>query len=193
MRPPSVSVIVPARNEERNILAALRSLATLQYDGLEVIVVDDLSADRTAELAKTFMQAYTGSMHLRLLTAPSDPPPGWVGKTFAVDYAITHSTGDIILVCDADVTHTPQSLRAVVEYFQTHHLDLLSLLPHLDTRSCGAYPMLFQTFLLYVSSRIARSLGRRQSFGANIRSLCRSSTTVRRMAEHLPLFATATP
>lgn len=162
---PRVSVIVPARNEEKNIVAALRSLDALKYDNLEIIVIDDLSTDRTAALAEDYIRTRTGSAPMRLLTAPSDPPEGWVGKTFAVDYAITRSSGDTILVCDADVTHTPQSLRAVVEYFQAHHLDLLSLLPHFDVRSWGEYPMLFQTFLLYASSRVARALGSRQSFG----------------------------
>ena len=155
---------MPARNEEQHIAAALRSIAALEYDNLEVLVVDDRSTDQTAALVEEVIRAHADA-RIRILKAPSEPPEGWVGKTFAVDYAIKKSSGEIILVCDADAVHTPQSLHNVVSYFQEHRLDLLSLLPHFDIRSWTEYPLLFQTFLLYTSSGIARSLGSRQSFG----------------------------
>lgn len=153
------------RNEERNAVQALASIGSVTYPELEVLIVDDRSTDHTAILVAQFIHTYAGKAHMRLLRVPSDPPPGWVGKTFAADFAIKQSSGEILLICDADVTHSPQGLKQAVHHFKTRNLDLLSLLPHFDIRSVGEYPLLFQTFLLYFCSRLLRALGSRQSFG----------------------------
>lgn len=164
MEMPLVSVILPARNEARNITDALQSLLTLHYPHLEILVVDDCSTDNTAALAREYIKNYKGLVSVRLLQSPTEPPEGWVGKTFAADVAIQHSSGDILLICDADVRHGTESMTKAVEQLQQQNLDLLSQLPHFEVRSVGEYPLLFQTFLLYFTSSIARLLGSRQSF-----------------------------
>lgn len=164
MKMPLVSVVLPARNEAHTIIQSLESLLAVDYPHFEVLVVDDCSEDSTAALVRTFIATYTGAKTVQLLQAPSDPPAGWVGKTFAADFAIKKSVGEIVLVCDADIRHKKHSLTKAVARMQKDRLEMLSQLPHFDMRSIGEYPLLFQTFLLYYTSYLARLLGSRQSF-----------------------------
>lgn len=98
---PLVSVVVPARNEERGIAAAVASLVAQDYAPLEVLVVDDESTDRTAELA-----AAAGARVLH-----GEPlPPGWVGKSWACDQGARAAVGEWLLFTDADVVHEPDAL-----------------------------------------------------------------------------------
>lgn len=161
---PSVSIIVPARNEERTLPRALESLSSLDYPSLEILVIDDRSTDATRAVAKEFLAAYAGSAAITLLEAPSHPPEGWVGKTYAADYAIRQSKGALILVCDADVLHAPQSLKTSVAHFMAERAALLSRPPYLEVRSAGEYPLLLQVFILKLSSWLSRTLGSTQSF-----------------------------
>ncbi len=79
---PLVSVIIPARNEARNIERCVRSVLATLYSPIEVIVVDDRSTDGTAEL----VEPATGG-RLRLVRG-TDPPPGWFGKQWAISASI---------------------------------------------------------------------------------------------------------
>ena len=103
---PPVSVIVPARDEERGIGAAIRSLRALEYRPVEVIVVDDESRDGTAAAAR---DAAGGDPRVRVLTG--EPlPPGWVGKPWACWQGVRAARGEWLLFTDADVVHSPDSL-----------------------------------------------------------------------------------
>ncbi|MDQ6838501.1 MAG: glycosyltransferase [Actinomycetota bacterium] len=102
----TVSVIVPARNEETSLPHLLASLATQTRRPSEVIVVDDHSEDATAALA-----AASGATVL-------DAPPlaaGWLGKPAACTAGAAVATGDVLLFLDADVTLGPGALAAVVD------------------------------------------------------------------------------
>lgn len=161
---PSVSVIIPARNEERDIEAAVQSLSQVDYPDLEVIVVNDCSTDHTAQVAQQAIDTYAGDRNFRLLESPAAPPEGWVGKTFATDYAITMSSGDTILVCDADILHTPQSLKTAVSVMCRSNASLLARAPFLEVHSALEYPLLLLVFVIKFGSFVARALGSRQSF-----------------------------
>jgi 4,4'-diaponeurosporenoate glycosyltransferase len=90
---PSPSVIIPARNEEHNLATLLRSLASQPVQLHEIIVVDDGSTDRTADLAK----------QLGAMVIPSQPvPEGWRGKTWACHQGAQAATGELLLFVDAD-------------------------------------------------------------------------------------------
>ena len=77
---PLVSILVPARNEERNIGTCLASLSLQTYPQLEIVVVDDDSRDRTPEIVAA---AARRDGRIRMLTL-AGPPPGWTGKNFAL-------------------------------------------------------------------------------------------------------------
>ena len=119
-----VSIIVPARNEEANIERVLRSLA-VQQGVREILVVDDQSEDRTAEI----LEALKAEMPLLRVLHIDSLPEGWLGKTYAVSVAAREASGDWLLFTDADTEHLPGSLAAMLERTEKEGADLLSLSP----------------------------------------------------------------
>jgi cellulose synthase/poly-beta-1,6-N-acetylglucosamine synthase-like glycosyltransferase len=99
-----VSAIIPARNEEAVIAECVRSLAG-QPQIIEILVVNDHSSDRTAEVVGGMMKEFS---QVRLLEAP-ELPPGWVGKNNAVWAGAQAAAGDWFLFTDADAEHWPAS------------------------------------------------------------------------------------
>jgi glycosyltransferase involved in cell wall biosynthesis len=99
-RPPPgdrrVSVLIPARNEERNLRRLLPSLLCQRQVEFEIIIYDDASTDGTAAVA-----AGTGDGRVRTIVG-AGPPPGWVGKVHALYQASRHASGDVFLFLDAD-------------------------------------------------------------------------------------------
>jgi 4,4'-diaponeurosporenoate glycosyltransferase len=99
---PSVSVVVPARDEEARLPRLLEALAH-DAGGIELIVVDDASADGTAVIARD-----AGAT-----VVPVDPPPGWTGKAWACQQGATAATGDVLVFLDADTEPEPSFVGAL--------------------------------------------------------------------------------
>lgn len=123
---PWVSIILPARDEEQNIEACLRSLLAQDYDNFDVIVVDDGSTDATpqilAELAETFPR-------LRVVRI-DDLPSGWAGKPHALHTGTRvarASPGDWLLFTDADTRHAEAALRSAVLRALQEGVDLFTI------------------------------------------------------------------
>jgi chlorobactene glucosyltransferase len=117
---PSLSVIVPARNEVQNLGRLLPSLKRMRYPGPhEIIVVDDHSTDGTAEIA----QAHGA----RVVSLQAGLPCGWKGKPHACHQGALAAQGEWLLFTDADTVHEPDGPRSVVAYALEHGLDGLSL------------------------------------------------------------------
>ncbi len=106
--PGNLSVIVPARNEEHNLPTLLGSLASQPIRPLEVLVVDDGSTDRTAELA-----GERGAVVL----ASAPLPAGWRGKTWACHQGALAARGDLLLFVDADAWFEPGGLHNVLSSY----------------------------------------------------------------------------
>src|SRR6266576_7042329 len=105
---PTVSVIVPARNEEACLGACLESLVAQTGVGFEIIVVDDGSTDRTRAIAE--------SVRGVRIISPGPLPAGWTGKNNAVVAGAKEARGEWLLFTDADTVHLPGSLaRALTE------------------------------------------------------------------------------
>ena len=104
----SLSVIIPARNEERNIGLLLASLKSQSSEPMEVIVVDDQSDDRTSEIAE--------SLGCRTLRS-TDLPPGWAGKPWACMQGAREAQGDLLLFLDADTVMAPGGLEKLLMSF----------------------------------------------------------------------------
>jgi len=118
---PTVSVIVPARNEEACLGACLESLATQTGVSFEIIVVDDHSTDRTREIASSFPA-------VRVIEA-GPLPDGWTGKNNAVVTGARAGLGQWLLFTDADTVHLPGSLARALAEANENHADLLSYSP----------------------------------------------------------------
>lgn len=104
----SVSVVVPARDEEGRLPALLASLARLDPPPGEVVVVDDGSRDATARLARE-----SGATVLTL----HGPPPGWTGKAWACHQGANAARGDLLLFVDADTELAPGALGGLLEVY----------------------------------------------------------------------------
>ncbi len=100
-----LSIIIPARNEEQNLPALLRSLATQAMRPCEIIVVNDASTDRTTEVAREFGARVINSQPL---------PEGWRGKTWACHQGAQAARGELLLFLDADTWFEPGGLRRVL-------------------------------------------------------------------------------
>ncbi|RKY71077.1 MAG: hypothetical protein DRP97_02655, partial [Candidatus Latescibacterota bacterium] len=112
----SVSVVVAARNEERNIGRCLERLVSQDYpsDRYEVVVVDDRSEDGTGEIVKDFGRRYD---HVRLVRV-DDVPAGLSAKKYALSKGITASKGEILFVTDADCLPGRGWLSGMMRYFE---------------------------------------------------------------------------
>lgn len=112
---PSVSILIPARNEEANLTKLLPSLMSQDYPDFEVIVVDDASEDCTWEV----IQRYADSRLVPIRGA--GPPPGWIGKVHALFQATRQAQNDVFLFLDADAElRDPAALRRMVTVFASH-------------------------------------------------------------------------
>ena len=123
--PPLVTVIVPARNEAENIARCVTSILGTNYPSLEVIVVNDHSDDRTAEIVGELAQT---DNRVRLFDSPQ-LPDGWFGKQWACQTGADQSKGPVLLFTDADTIHRPDSLVRAVNAMIRAQADLLSVLP----------------------------------------------------------------
>jgi len=122
--PPRISAIVPARNEEATITGCVESLAQ-QPVILEILVVNDQSTDRTAEMARALMLNYR---QLRLLKT-NELPVGWVGKNNAVWLGACEAKSQWLLFTDADVLHERNSVAKALEISAQWNAAMVSFSP----------------------------------------------------------------
>jgi glycosyltransferase involved in cell wall biosynthesis len=125
--PPAVSLVVPARNEARNIETAMRSLLAQRWPALEVVAVDDRSEDATGAILDRMSAADP-----RLTVVHVDAlPPGWLGKNHALHLGAAQARGAWILFADADVVMHPELLSRMVRYATDRGYDHVALGPEM--------------------------------------------------------------
>lgn len=105
---PRVSVIIPAYNEERVIAASVTRVLASDYPALEVIVADDGSKDRTAAIVA---QSFGSDSRVTLLTLANG------GKATALNRALRHARGEVIIALDADTQFEPTTIRRLARWF----------------------------------------------------------------------------
>ncbi|PYT52968.1 MAG: hypothetical protein DMG43_10250 [Acidobacteria bacterium] len=128
--PPSVTAIVPARNEEAVLAACIESLAR-QQEILEILVVNDQSTDGTASVVRKLMEKVP---NLRLLES-GELPDGWVGKNHALWTGAKQAKGAWLLFTDADAQHELNSAASALQIAQQHHAALVSFSPEQITET----------------------------------------------------------
>ena len=170
---PTVSVLVPARNEEANIRACVRSLLAQTHPHLEIIVLDDRSEDGTARIL-----ASERARDARLtVLAGTEPPEGWNGKTWACHQLSRAAHGEVLLFADADTTFVePHAVRRIVGALQSSRAGLLSGLPRQVLGTLGEQllvPLFYWAFfsftplaagLLWRRAPFARAVGQLMAF-----------------------------
>ena len=137
-----VSVIVPARDEEREIGPATESKLALDDPDFEVVVVDDRSRDRTREILRTLEAGHPD--RLRLVEGV-EPPPGWLGKPHALHEGVAAARAtrpdDWLLFSDADVFFEPGLLARALSHAESKRLDFLALMPRMEMKGFGEWLM----------------------------------------------------
>jgi chlorobactene glucosyltransferase len=123
--PPLVSVLIPARNEEKNIYRCLRSLAKQDYPNLEILVLDDKSKDATASVVEKFASK---DRKVKLI-AGKPLKAGWLGKSYACHQLSKNAKGDYLVFVDADTLHFPDSISSAIASLICNGLDAISVVP----------------------------------------------------------------
>jgi len=128
---PKISVIIPARNEECDIAASLRTVLKQHWVDLEIIVVNDHSTDRTGKIVDKIALADPR------VTVIHDPPlkKGWLGKCNAMQHAAAQATSEYLIFADADVLHDPMCFASAFTVMQKQDYDMFSFCPLLVNES----------------------------------------------------------
>lgn len=119
---PWVSILIPAKNEQANIIACLDSLIAQNYASKEIIVANDNSTDQTEDILKSYLP------RIQYFNVPPTPQ-GWTGKNFALHQAASRARGTWLLFTDADTRHEPACLSASIAHSVSRKLEFLTLLP----------------------------------------------------------------
>src|SRR5271165_2585964 len=147
---PLVSIIVPARNEERDIERSLARLLELDYGNYEVIAVNDRSTDHTGEIMESVAARPTAHGRLRVIHH-RELPAGWLGKTHAMWTAANEAKGEWLLFTDADVQFKPSSVRRALAYAEAERADHVVVFPQMIMKRPGEFMMIafFQTMFVF--------------------------------------------
>lgn len=122
---PSLSVLVPARNETEDLERCLQNLTASNYPKMEILVLDDCSATRrTPEIIRSF--AHAG---VRFLQGKVPDESRWLPKNFAYQQLAQEASGDLLLFCGVDALLEPGSMRQLVELLEARGKDMLSVMP----------------------------------------------------------------
>lgn len=125
--PPSVSVLIPAKDEAGQIEKCIRSVLNQDYPNFNVIVIDDRSTDGTGRILDDMaaQDARLIVVHLK----DGSLPRGWGGKSFALHNGLLQATSDWLLFVDADVLLEPDVMGATIAWAMARKFDLISILP----------------------------------------------------------------
>ena len=122
---PLVSILIPARNEEKNIGNSLNDIMYQDYSLIEVIVFDDNSTDRTSDIVQEYS---TKDERIRLIRS-DNLPGGWLGKNHACHSLSLMAKGEYLLFLDADVRIKDQLILNAISYAEHYRLSLISIFP----------------------------------------------------------------
>lgn len=174
--PYKVSILIPARNEQDNILNLLQSISRQDYENYEVIVLDDDSSDNTYQLCADFAEHNHRFKVIKGRKLPHD----WLGKNYACHQLAMEATGDYFLFLDADETVYNGLLMSAVHRMNLFSLGLLSLFTNQEMKTFGeksVVPLMHYILLnllplrlvfLVKNSAVAAASGQFMLFDANI-------------------------
>ena len=120
---PSVSVCIPARNEQHALTECLESVLASTYEKLEIIVLDDASGDKTSTLIKSFASA-----GVRFVQG-SSLPRGWLGKNHALQNLLNEASGSYVFFMDVDTKISPTAIENTVRYALSKRAAMVTVLP----------------------------------------------------------------
>ena len=153
-----VSILIPARDEERNIIDLLESIRVQDYNNLEVIVLDDNSSDQTFQLCYDFCEADKRFKVVRGKVLPKD----WLGKNFACSQLAALAKGEYLIFLDADETIAEGLINNSIHRMKLNKLSLLSIFTDQVTVTLGerlVVPLMHFLLLNLLPLRLVRLSG----------------------------------
>jgi glycosyltransferase involved in cell wall biosynthesis len=159
-----VSILIPARNEEANIISLLQSIHEQDYPHYEVIILDDDSTDNTYALCESFA---AGHPKFRVIRGKS-LEKGWLGKNYACHQLAKEALGTYLLFLDADEQVENNLINSAVHRIKSKKLALFSLFANQEMRSLGEHtvvPLMHYLLLNLLPIRLIY-LGKNPSFAA---------------------------
>jgi glycosyltransferase involved in cell wall biosynthesis len=147
--PPSVTILIPAKDEGERIRACIASALAQDYPDFDVIAINDRSTDNTGAVMD---EMAAGNPKLRVLHNTVPPAEGWTGKNNALHQGIKLATGQWLLLVDSDVVLEPDALSVSMSVVRRKNFDMLSLLPRLETHT------LWESTLIPLAAAAASSL-----------------------------------
>ena len=128
---PLVSILIPCRNEQEHIAACLDSILEQKYSPLEILVLNDHSEDKSADI----LSHYANSHDNVTIIQGNSLPEGWTGKNWACHQLYVASRGDVLLYCDADTQIGQDLIRDAVAELENRALGFVTIFPERKTRN----------------------------------------------------------
>jgi len=128
-----ISILIPARNEEKNISIILNDILNIKDLNIEIVVFNDQSTDETAEIVSRFAEK---DPRVQLISSET-LPEGWMGKNHACHSLAKKATGKYFLFLDADVRINKDIIHRTILYTKKHQLGLTSIFPKQIMKSLG--------------------------------------------------------
>lgn len=130
-----VSVLIPARNEVKNIGSCLNFILTQDYKNLEVFVLDDQSTDRTKEIVQSFAAKHKNIFYIE----GEKLPQNWTGKNWACHQLSKIAKGKYLLFVDADVELASNAIGSALKIMTETNTKMLSVFPTQGIKSFGEW------------------------------------------------------
>jgi len=128
-----VSVLVPARNEEMNIVSCINGILSQSYKKIEIIIIDDCSTDNTYNIASSIKENNLKVIKGEIL------PEGWLGKNWACHQLAQNAAGEYLLFVDADVGIKKESISSAIHELNRTNAELISVFPTQLMKSFGEF------------------------------------------------------
>ncbi|MBV9494194.1 MAG: glycosyltransferase [Acidobacteria bacterium] len=166
-----VSVVIPARDEERTIERTVRAFLAQTHQAMEILVVNDRSTDRTGEILRSI-----GGV---TVIDGVEPPEGWLGKPWALHQGSKRAKGELLLFVDADIIYAPDAIGAAVAQFEKNGKTMLTLFPQFELHGFWEHigmPMLALTAFAFLPTWLSnRTRIARLAIGGGTGNLIRRS------------------
>jgi chlorobactene glucosyltransferase len=159
-----VSVLIPARNEEKNIEKCIKGVLSQDYQNKEIIVLDDCSTDKTYQIAFAF-----SDKNIKVITG-APLPQNWLGKNWACNQLAQEANGEYLLFIDADVELKPEVISSAVFELEKSNAALISIFPTQIIKSFGEHfivPLMNWLLLTFLPLKLVYASSSKSFVAAN--------------------------
>lgn len=142
MQMPLLTVIIPVRDEEKNIAKCLDSLLNQSFKDFDIVVVSDESIDRTEEIVENYKETNSNIFLLKI----QNKPEGWIGKNYALFLGQQYAKGEFLLFLDADVELNEKCIEITLNSLVGTSVNIISYAAYQECKSLVEYtvqPLIF--------------------------------------------------